>query len=63
VDDAYRRRGIARALIERSKKLAHETSAKVMSLDTGRDNVSSHLLYEAMGFVRDDSFCTYILRL
>lgn len=61
VEEKARKKGIARALVNRGKRLVEETSAKIMSLDTATNNVASHRLYESLGFHRDDTFCTYIL--
>ena len=63
VADEARRRGIGRALIDRGRQLALDTGAKRMMLDTEKSNTASHALYEALGFQRDDLFCTYVLDL
>ncbi len=63
VDEEFRRQGIARLLIERGRRLAENTGAKIVSLSTGRDNYPSRQLYEKLGFELDEEFCTYHLRL
>ena len=63
VDDSVRKRGIAKALIEKGIELARETGAKQLSLSTAHTNVPSHKLYESMGFKHDDLFRTYLLNL
>lgn len=61
VAESARRRGVARALIERARDLVMETNAQRLSLETGITNTPSHKLYAAMGFRRDTSNCTFIL--
>lgn len=63
VSETARRRGIATALVNRGRQLANDTGAKHMLLDTEKTNTGSHVLYESMGFKRDDVFCTYVLDL
>ena len=57
-----RHRGIASQLLERAKRLARETGADGLSLETARDNPAQHL-YEALGWKRDDLFLHYELYL
>ena len=54
VAESARRRGVARALIEKAKELAVVTGARQLSLETGAENEPSHALYESLGFERDD---------
>ena len=56
-----RRKGVARGLIDRARELAFDTGARRLTLDTETANAPSLALYEALGFRRDDAFCTYIL--
>ncbi|MCH7909761.1 MAG: GNAT family N-acetyltransferase [Candidatus Hydrogenedentes bacterium] len=63
VSENARKRGVGRALIERAKRLALDTGAEKLMLDTENSNTLSHALYESMGFTRDEVFCTYILEL
>lgn len=63
VREEFRRQGVARMLIERGRRLAENTGARIVSLSTGRDNYPSRQLYEKLGFELDDEFCTYHLRL
>ena len=58
-----RRKGLARALIARGKRLAEDTGAQALSLSTAVDNTASRELYESLGFTLDEDFCTYLLRL
>lgn len=61
VAETARRRGVAKALIERARDLVMETNAQRLSLETGVTNTPSHKLYGAMGFHRDTSNCTFVL--
>jgi ribosomal protein S18 acetylase RimI-like enzyme len=50
VEEAYRRQGIARALIRRAERLALEAGATEMVILTGMDNQAAQTLYRNMGF-------------
>ncbi len=56
-----RRRGIARALLERARRHALETRACQIVLSTGVDNAPAQTLYEKLGYQRDNGFYTYVL--
>jgi ribosomal protein S18 acetylase RimI-like enzyme len=56
-----RRQGIARALVDRAKRLAVETHAKGLILETASDNHPAQALYESFGFVKDTEFFRYSL--
>lgn len=57
-----RRRGVAKALMERARRLALETSAEGLALETAVDNHNAQRLYEGLGWVRDEEFFRYSLR-
>lgn len=61
VDEAGRRRGVGKALIERARQHAGETGAKGLVLETAIDNVPAQKLYEQNGWVRDVDFHRYAL--
>lgn len=63
VIDKARRRGVAKALIERARRLVSDSGAKRLTLSTGIDNAVSHALYESLGFRRDEAFCCYFVDL
>jgi ribosomal protein S18 acetylase RimI-like enzyme len=52
----YRRKGVARALIQHAKKLARKTGAKGIVLETAKDNSAAKQLYKSEGFVLDLEF-------
>ncbi|MGI8746164.1 MAG: GNAT family N-acetyltransferase [Bryobacteraceae bacterium] len=61
VSAAARRSGTGRALLERARQLAIDTSAKGLALSTGIDNVTAQRLYEQTGYRRDAEFFQYVL--
>jgi ribosomal protein S18 acetylase RimI-like enzyme len=63
VAESARRRGVARALIEKAKNLTSATGARQLTLETGAENTPSHALYKSLGFERNDFFCTYIVEM
>ncbi|XOK59554.1 GNAT family N-acetyltransferase [Paenibacillus elgii] len=58
-----REQGVARALMKAAEAHARATRAKGLQLSTAVDNVTAQRLYAAMGYVRDDAFLHYYLRL
>ncbi len=63
VDAAARRRGVARALMQRARRHALETGAVRLLLSTARDNHGAQALYESLGYVREDGMLDYALEL
>ncbi|MGF9911078.1 GNAT family N-acetyltransferase [Paenibacillus ehimensis] len=58
-----RKQGVGQALMKAAEAHARATHAKGLQLSTAVDNVTAQRLYEAMGYVRDDAFLHYYLRL
>ena len=56
-----RKRGVAKALMERARKLAVETKAEGLILETATDNYPAQRLYEQLGWKRDTEFYRYAL--
>ena len=50
VEMVYRRRGIAKALVQHAECLAHELGASGLWLITGFNNVEAQALYRSFGF-------------
>jgi ribosomal protein S18 acetylase RimI-like enzyme len=50
VDKAWRRRGVARALLAEAERLAAEAGSTGVALDTGIANAPARALYEGYGF-------------
>lgn len=58
-----RRRGAAEALMARARRLALETGAEGLVLETAVDNKKAQRLYEKLGWKRDREFYRYNLDL
>ena len=58
-----RRHGVAKALMERARQLAMQTSAESLALETAVDNRNAQRLYEQLGWIRDEEFFRYSLRI
>lgn len=56
-----RQRGVARALMERARRLAEETGASGLGLETAKDNFAAQKLYEQLGWKREEEFFSYEL--
>jgi len=54
-----RQRGVARALMERARRLAEETGASGLGLETAKDNLPAQKLYEQLGWKREEEFYRY----
>jgi GNAT superfamily N-acetyltransferase len=50
VEPAFRRRGLARALIARAEQLARERGAAELLIMTGTGNAAAHALYRSEGY-------------
>ncbi len=57
-----RRHGVARALMERARRLAVRTGADGLSLETAKTNRPAQRLYEQLGYRRDTVFYRYFLK-
>ena len=55
VDEAARRGGVARALLDAAAAFAREDGAAGISLETTRDNAAARALYRAAGWSEDDT--------
>jgi ribosomal protein S18 acetylase RimI-like enzyme len=56
-----RRKGVGEALMNRARKLAEETDADALLLETATDNFTAQRLYERLGYRRDEVFYRYAL--
>jgi ribosomal protein S18 acetylase RimI-like enzyme len=59
---AARQRGVARALMERARRLAEESGASGLGLETAKDNLPAQKLYEQLGWKREEEFFRYELK-
>jgi ribosomal protein S18 acetylase RimI-like enzyme len=58
-----RNHGIGRALVEQAHRLAEETQANGLVLETAVSNNAAQRLYESLGWKRDEEFYRYSLQL
>ena len=63
VKEDQRKKGIARNLISRCKKLAKETNASGLMLETGKNNLEGNVLYPTEGFTQIDESNFYFWKL
>ncbi|XDD49978.1 GNAT family N-acetyltransferase [Leptospira sp. WS92.C1] len=57
----HRKKGAAKALIDRSVSLARSDGSKYLELSTATDNTNAQKLYESYGFVKDEEYFHYSL--
>jgi len=63
VTQAARRRGVAKALLQRAREYGLETGVVRLTLQTAHDNAQAQALYESLGWVRQDGMVEYALEL
>jgi ribosomal protein S18 acetylase RimI-like enzyme len=63
VDEAYRQQGVARSLMNTAKTFAQETRAIRLTLATQITNQAAQMLYESLGYRKNEEFYTYELTL
>jgi GNAT superfamily N-acetyltransferase len=63
VSPSARGGGVARALMERARRLGEETGAAGLELATARTNAPAQRLYESLGWRQDEQFLRYELGL
>jgi GNAT superfamily N-acetyltransferase len=63
VSPSSRGGGVARALLDRARRLAEETDAAGLELATARTNTPAQRLYESQGWRQDEQFLRYELGL
>jgi ribosomal protein S18 acetylase RimI-like enzyme len=61
--EAVRRRGVGRALMAAAREHAIRTGAAGIELSTAHTNLPAQRLYESLGYVKDEVFRVYSLRL
>ena len=63
VSPSARGGGVARALMDRARRLGEETDAAGLELATARTNGAAQRLYESLGWRQDEQFLRYELGL
>jgi ribosomal protein S18 acetylase RimI-like enzyme len=63
VSPSARGSGVARALMDRARRLGEETGAAGLELATARTNAPAQRLYESLGWQQDELFLRYELGL
>lgn len=58
-----RKQGVGRALMAQAHQFARDSGAQSVELSTAVDNLQAQALYESMGYVRDEQFYYYELKL
>ncbi len=61
VDAGARKGGVGTALMNRARKLAEESGAVRIQLETAVDNLTAQSVYEALGYERNTEFYGYSL--
>lgn len=62
VREEYRKEGVANRLLNMAKELAQQTASKGLELSTAKNNVQAKRLYERNGYVRDEEYDHYFLK-
>jgi ribosomal protein S18 acetylase RimI-like enzyme len=63
VEKTSRRKGVAKLLMNTAEKCARETGAAKVVLANQISNTAAKKLYEARGYIKDEEFHHYALRL
>jgi ribosomal protein S18 acetylase RimI-like enzyme len=63
VEPDARGQGVATALMNAARQLAMHNGAAEIFLQTAHDNEDARALYEKLGYVRDEDFVVYTLKL
>lgn len=61
VDEACRKHGVGKMLLDAAKEFAVQTNSKGLTLSTGIENETAQSLYEKYGFIRNEHFYEYFL--
>jgi len=62
VTEKARGTGVSRVLMDAAKQHAHFTGAPRITLSTAKTNRRAQVLYESLGYVRDNDYLTYDLK-
>lgn len=62
VNPIARRLGVAKALLAKAEQVAQQNGMRRMDLSTAKTNTSAQALYESLGWLRDEVYLTYNLK-
>jgi ribosomal protein S18 acetylase RimI-like enzyme len=63
VEEAFRKKGVAKSLIGAAANFARETGSVRIVLSTQISNIAAQSLYESLRYIKDKDFCHYALQL
>jgi ribosomal protein S18 acetylase RimI-like enzyme len=63
VDEAFRKKRVAKSLMDAAENFARETESVHIVLSTQISNMAAQSLYESLGYIKDKDFCHYALQL
>jgi ribosomal protein S18 acetylase RimI-like enzyme len=63
VDEAFRKKGVAKLLMGAAENFARETESVRIVLSTQISNMAAQSLYESLGYIKNKDFCYYTLPL
>ena len=63
VREEFRRKGIAKSLMDAAKNYATENKFGSIELSTNKANIPGQSLYESLGYIRDNEFYSYDLEI
>jgi len=62
VDEAFRKKRVAKSLMDAAENFARETESVRIVLSTQISNMAAQSLYESLGYIKDKDFCHYALQ-
>ncbi|MEM7552643.1 MAG: GNAT family N-acetyltransferase [Cyanobacteria bacterium P01_A01_bin.84] len=63
VEEAHRKKGVAKLLMKAAEEFGRDTGAVRITLATQIHNIAAQALYKSIGYVKDEEFYHYELRL
>jgi ribosomal protein S18 acetylase RimI-like enzyme len=63
VEEAHRKKGVAKSLISAAENFARKTGAVRIILATQTSNTAAQSLYESLGYIKDQDFYHYAVKL
>ena len=63
IREEYRKKGLAKSLMNAAKNYAIENDFGSIELSTNKANIPGQSLYESLGYIRDQEFYSYDLEI